>query len=129
MIDEGLGNSDIMNNLMFNIGDECIHNWKLKSQTPLNLNNKLDNNILFGKVNYCGYDVTLLNNASYSNNVLQELPVTSHNCIVKATEFLPNTYLTSSDFKVKGNKVAVPKKIFKRYKSVRNVRDFLTIKR
>ncbi len=129
MIDEGVGNAAIRNNLMFNIGDECIHNWKLKSQTPLNLNNKLDNNILFGKVNYCGYDVTLLNNASYSNNVLQELPVTSHNCIVKATEFLPNTYLTSSDFKVKGNKVAVPKKIFKRYKSVRNVRDFLTIKR
>jgi len=129
MIDEGVGNVAIRNNLFFNIGDECIHNWKLNSQKPLNLNNKLENNIFLGKVNYCGYDVTMPNNASYSNNVLQELPISNHNCIVKATEILPNTYLTTSDFKVKGNKVAVPKKILKRYKSVRNVRDFLTIKR
>lgn len=129
MIDDGVGNVAIMNNLIFNIGDECIHNWKYKSQKPLNLNNKLDNNILLGKVNYCGYDVSLKNNASYSNNVLLESSVTTYNLFVNATEILPNAYLSPYEFSIVDNKVAVSKKIFKRFKSVSNVRDFLTIKR
>ena len=125
MIDDGVGNVAIRNNLMFNIGDECIHNWKYESSKPLNLNNKLENNILLGKVNYCGYNIALSNNASYSNNVIQKLPTNTHNHIMKATEIEPNTFLTTSDFKVKGKKVAVPKEIYNRFKSVSNVCDYL----